>query len=274
MDYLSILFAVLILGGIAILFGALLALVSRVFAVEKDERYNEVVELLPGANCGGCGFAGCANLAEALVAGEAPVTACPVAKQEAREKIAEVLGIQLTRNERLQALVRCSGGDKCAKKFDYVGPKDCHAANRLAGAHMECQYGCLGLGSCVASCAFDALHIVNGVAVVDHDKCTGCLKCVKTCPRNVIVPIPYTADVSVKCSSHDKGADLRKICEIGCIGCKICEKNCPEGAITVDDNLATIDYSKCTTCGTCAEKCPRHLIVNAKLLDLYPDKGY
>ena len=274
MDYLSILFAVLILGGIAILFGTLLALVSRVFAVEKDERYENVVELLPGANCGGCGFAGCSNLAEALVAGDAPITACPVAKQEAREKIAEVLGITLTRNERLQAIVRCSGGDRCGKKFDYVGAKDCHAANRLAGGHVECQYGCLGLGSCVASCAFDALHLVNGVAVVDHDKCTGCLKCVKTCPRNIIVPIPYTADVNVACSSHDKGADLRKICEIGCIGCKICEKNCPEGAITVEDNLASINYDKCTTCGICAEKCPRHLIINAKLLDLYPDKGY
>lgn len=274
MNFLNILYAVLILGALGVLFGALLAFASRVFAVEKDERADLILEVLPGANCGGCGYAGCSNFAESLVSGAAQITACPVTKDEGRAKIAEILGVQITRNEKLQALVRCNGGVHVKNKYIYDGISDCYAANKLAGGLTECQYGCLGLGSCVSACKFDALHVVNGVAVVDDQKCTGCLKCVDVCPRGVIAAVPYTADVQVLCSSHVKGAELRKICEIGCIGCKICEKSCEQGAIHVEDNLATIDYDKCTTCGVCAEKCPRHLIVNLKLQHKHPELNY
>lgn len=267
MNFINVLFAVLILGALGLAFGGLLAFASRVFAVEKDNRFDEIIEVLPGANCGGCGFAGCANFAEALINGEADINKCPVSKEDGKQKIAKVLGIQITKNEHLQAMVRCSGGTRCKQKFDYVGLRDCHAANKLAGGQIECQYGCLGFGSCVEVCKFDALHIVDGVAKVDSDKCTGCLRCVDACPRGIIIPVPYTADVNVACANHDKGAALRSICEIGCIGCKICEKTCKFDAIHVDDNLAHIDYSKCTTCGDCAEKCPRKLIVNSALME-------
>lgn len=267
MNFINILLAVLILGALGLLFGGLLAFASRVFAVEKDERFDQIAEILPGANCGGCGYAGCSAYAEALISGVAEINACPAGSDENKSKIAKILGVELKKNERLQAVVRCNGGLRSKNKFDYVGLHDCVAANKVAGGHLECQYGCLGFGSCVNACAFDAIHVVNEVAVVDHDKCTGCLRCVEACPRHIIAPVPYTADVNVVCSNHDKGASLRNICEIGCIGCKICVKACKYDAITVEDNLARINYDKCTGCGECAEKCPRKLIVNSKLME-------
>ncbi|MEG2857437.1 MAG: RnfABCDGE type electron transport complex subunit B [Clostridia bacterium] len=267
MNFLNILYAVLILGALGLVLGGLLAFASRVFAVDRDDRYDKVTELLPGANCGGCGYAGCANYAAALVDGEAALSACPVSNESAMGSIAKILGIELTKNERLQALVRCNGGTRTKRKFDYVGISDCAAANRVAGGDLECSYGCLGFGSCAKACAFDAISIKNGVAVVDGERCTGCLQCVSACPRGIIVPVPYTADVNVICSNHDSGAALRGMCEIGCIGCKICVKACKYGAITVEDNLARIDYSKCTGCGECALKCPRGLIINSKLME-------
>lgn len=267
MNFINILLAVLILGALGLLFGGLLAFASRVFAVKKDERFDLIAEILPGANCGGCGFAGCSAYAEALIIGSAEINACPASNDENRAKMAKILGIELKKNERLQAVVRCNGGLRSKNKFDYVGLHDCVAASKVAGGHLECQYGCLGFGSCVKACAFDAIHVINEVAVVDHDKCTGCLRCVDACPRHIIAPVPYTADVNVVCSNHDKGASLRNICEIGCIGCKICVKTCKYDAITVEDNLAHINYDKCTGCGECAEKCPRKLIVNSKLME-------
>ena len=267
MNFLNILFAILALGALGLLFGGLLAFASRVFAVEKDVRADQILEVLPGANCGGCGYAGCANFAEALVEGSVTPDGCPVSKEEGKAQIAKILGIELKKIERLQALVRCNGGVRSKNKYDYVGLSDCNAANQLAGGPLECKYGCLGFGSCAKVCMFDALHVVDGVAVVDGEKCTGCLRCVDACPRNIIIPVPYTADVNVVCSNHDKGAALRGICEIGCIGCNICVKTCRYDAIHVDENLAHIDYKKCTGCGECAEKCPRKLIVNSKLME-------
>lgn len=269
MNFLNILFAVLVLGALGLIFGAVLAIAGKVFAVEKDERYDKILELLPGANCGGCGFAGCAAYADAIVNEGADVTCCPASSDEARAEIARIMGVQLTKNERLTALVRCNGGNRSKKKFEYAGLSDCVAAMRVAGGPLECQYGCLGMGTCVSACPFGAIAInENGVAEVNHELCTGCLKCVAACPRNIIIPVPYTADVNVVCASHEKGAILRKICDIGCLGCKICVKTCKHDAIHVEDNLASIDYTKCTGCGECAEKCPRHLIVNSKLMDL------
>ncbi len=269
MNFLNILFAVLVLGALGLIFGAVLAIAGKVFAVEKDERYDAILELLPGANCGGCGFAGCASYADAIVNEGADVTCCPASTDEARAEIARIMGVSLTKNERLTALVRCNGGNRSKKKFEYAGLSDCVAAMRVAGGPLECQYGCLGMGTCVSACPFGAIAInENGVAEVNSEICTGCLKCVAACPRNIIIPVPYTADVNVVCASHEKGAVLRKICDIGCLGCKLCVKTCKYDAIHVEDNLASIDYTKCTGCGECAEKCPRHLIVNSKLMDL------
>ncbi len=263
---LNILLALLIIGALGLLFGAVLAYAGKVFAVPKDRRIDDIIEVLPGANCGGCGYAGCSNFAKALIEGTGDVSGCPVGGVEIADKIAEILGIQTKKNVRLTALVRCSGGNRAERKYEYVGEKDCLAASLVAGGPLECKYGCLGFGTCVKACPFGAISVENGAAVVDHEKCTGCLKCVKACPRGIIVPVPYTADVNVLCSSHDKGAVLRKICEIGCLGCKICVNTCKYDAIHVEDNLAVIDYDKCITCGECAEKCPRGLIKNSKLL--------
>ena len=258
-------YAVLALGGMGLVLGFLLSAAAKVFHVETDRRIEEIERVLPGANCGGCGFAGCGSFAEALVTGTAQASGCPVGGAAVTEQLCEILGIEVEKNTRLTALVRCSGGARARNKFDYQGIADCHAAMRIAGGYKECPYGCIGLGTCVKSCPFSAISVVDGVAVVDHERCTGCQTCVNSCPKNIIIPVPYYADVNVACSSHDRGGSLRRICDIGCLGCRICEKICIHDAIHIEDNLAVIDFEKCTGCGDCAEKCPRKLIVDAKL---------
>ena len=261
----SIISAVIVLGILGAVFGLILAVASKVFEVEKNELLEPVMDALPGANCGGCGFAGCSTCAQAIIDGKAPPNACPVGGEASAEKIAALLGLEMSKNTRLSAFVNCSGGNNAVKKYQYLGLKDCHAAMKIAGGPTECAYGCIGLGSCVSACMFGALSIQNGVAKVDHEKCTGCLRCVEACPKQIIHPVPYYADVNVACSSHERGAALRKICNIGCLGCKICERTCQHDAIHVVDNLAVIDYDKCVGCGECALKCPRHLISDANL---------
>ena len=267
MEYTHIINAVIVLGATSIVFGLLLAIASRVFAVEKDEREEQVLNLLPGANCGGCGYAGCAAYAKALAEGTTSLGKCGSCSKENTEEISQILGVSADEGLRVTALVRCSGGIHTKKRFEYSGLEDCAAAAKVAGGPLACAYGCLGMGSCVKACPFDAIHIDPelGVARVDHNKCTGCMTCASACPRGLIISVPYFADVTVMCASKEKGASLRKVCDIGCIGCKMCEKVCEHDAIHVVDNLAAIDYSKCIGCGKCAEKCPRHLITDAKL---------
>lgn len=261
----NILYALLVLGGLGLLFGLVLAVASKVFEVKTDPRVEMILEALPGANCGGCGYPGCAGCAAAIANGKAPVNACSVCSGEQTARIAAVMGVEVEAAERRVAFVQCSGGERASRKFDrYVGVKDCVAAMKIAGnGDLDCSYGCLGLGSCVAACKFDAIHInALGVAEVDRDKCTHCMQCAEACPRHVIVDIPYAADIVVPCASKDKGAVAKNNCSVSCIGCHLCEKNCEAGAITVQDNLAVIDYTKCTSCGTCVTKCPRKLIVD------------
>jgi len=241
--------------------GLILAIASRVLAVKRDERIDQIAECLPGANCGGCGFAGCSALAEAIVRGEAKPNACAACSDEAREKMAAIMGVTVEKQVRMVAKVLCSGTTECAKRrFDYSDVGDCHSAEVMAGGDKACAAGCIGLGSCAEKCAFDAIMIHDGVAVVDREKCRGCGVCVAECPKKIIRLIPYDATYFVQCSTPNKGKTVTAVCSAGCIGCRMCTKVCEAGAIHMEGDMAVIDYEKCTRCGACAEKCPRKII--------------
>lgn len=256
---------VIAIGGMGLIFGALLAIAAKLFAVEKDERIPRIIEILPGANCGGCGYAGCSAYAEAIVTQNASVSCCPVGGSDVAEKISAIMGVEATQNEKITAFVFCSGNKNVARnRYINNTALDCYAANRLAGGMKECIHGCLGFGSCVAKCNFGAISIVDGVAVVDREKCVNCGACIKECPRNLIKRVPYSAKAINVCASKLPGKQTRAVCDVGCIGCGICAKNCESGAIAIENNLAVIDHAKCTGCGVCAEKCPRKIIFFAK----------
>lgn len=263
----NILTPVLIFAGLGLVFGVLLAIASKVFFVKTEESVEKITEVLPGANCGGCGYAGCAQLAQAIADGKAPVTACTAGGAEVANKIAGILGVEVGEMPmRMRAQVMCSGtGELSKRKYIYEGVKDCIAAAKLGGGDRVCPNGCTGLGTCVNACKFGAISVVEGVAVVDYKKCEGCGACVKACPKHIIKLIPYNSEHWVGCMSVDKGAVTRKYCDAGCIACKICEKACPENAITVNDFKASIDYDKCIGCGICVEKCPRNIIWSAEV---------
>ncbi|QCX34758.1 RnfABCDGE type electron transport complex subunit B [Caloramator sp. E03] len=258
----SIIFPVISLGGLGVLFGSLLGYASKKFAVEVDPRVPIVRDILPGANCGGCGYAGCDACAKAMVEGEAAPNACPVGGPETAKKIGEVLGLAVDALTKNVAFVKCNGTCNNAKnKYEYTGIADCRDAALLpGGGYKGCSYGCLGLGSCVKVCEFGALSIVNGVAVVDENKCTSCGKCAKICPKGLIEIVPADKKVRVVCNSKDKGKDVKDNCAVGCIGCRMCERACQFGAIIFENNLAKIDYEKCTQCNACAVKCPTKAI--------------
>ena len=256
-------FSVVLLAVLGILIGILLGVAGKVFAVETDERVEKVRECLPGNNCGGCGYPGCDGLAEAIVAGDAPVNGCPVGGAPVAGKIAEILGVEAGSSEKQVAFVKCAGTcEKANQDYEYTGVQDCAAMAFVPnGGPKSCNYGCLGFGNCVKACPFDAIHVVDGVAVVDKDACKACGKCVAACPKHLIELLPVSAKHIVQCSSKDKGKDVMKACSVGCIACHLCEKNCPSDAVHVVDNVAYIDQEKCTKCGLCAEKCPKKIIL-------------
>lgn len=259
----SIVKAAAVVGITGLIIGILLGIAAKVFHVEVDEREIMVRELLPGNNCGGCGFAGCDGLAKAIANGEAPVNGCPVASSSIHDEIGKVMGIAAEKKDRKVAFVKCNGTcDKAEVKYNYYGLQDCkQMAVAPGGGNKACSFGCLGGGSCVRVCEFDAIHIVNGIAVVDKEKCVSCGKCVLECPKHLIEIVPAKAEHLVQCNSNDKGKDVMAACGVGCIACMKCTKVCEFDAVHVENNLAKIDYSKCTNCGKCAEACPRKIIV-------------
>ena len=252
-----------IFAALGLVFGAILAIASKIFEVKVDERIPQITDALPGANCGGCGYSGCAALAEAIVKGEAKPNACSVGGNEAAKAIGAIMGVEVEETEPVRAQVMCAGcGEKSKRKYLYIGADDCISASKTSGGDKLCPGGCLGFGTCAKACVFGAITVIDKVAHIDPTKCRGCGTCVALCPKQIIKLVPASAPVWVECSSKQKGADVRKACEVGCIGCKLCEKACEFGAISVVDNLARIDYSKCTGCGKCADKCPRKIIFN------------
>lgn len=257
----SILKAIILLGGLGLIFGAILAYASKKFAVEVDEREEKILEVLPGANCGGCGFPGCGGLAAAIVKGEAPVNGCPVGGASVGEKVGKIMGITTSSEERKVAAVKCSGTcEKAKDKYEYQGIKDCRIAASLIGGSKACSAGCLGFGTCVSVCKFDAIKIENGIAVVDEKKCVNCGKCMEVCPKMLIVQKPAIKEVFVKCNSHEFGKAVKINCLAGCIGCGGCVKVCPVEAITLNNKLAVIDQDKCIGCKACVVKCPTKVI--------------
>ena len=221
-------------------------------------------EALPGNNCGGCGYPGCDGAAAAIVNGEAPVTVCPVGGAAVSKEIGRIMGQEVAEAARMTAFVHCGGDcEKTRSDYVYTGVEECSIMPFVpGGGSKRCSFGCMGYGSCVKACNFNAIHIVNGVAVVDREACKACGACVKVCPNHLIELIPYeNADYHVICSSKEKGKAVMDACDIGCIGCKKCEKNCPSNAIKVEDNVARIDYALCSNCGACKENCPRGCIL-------------
>ena len=248
MDIGNVIAAVVVLAVLGAVFGFILAVASKVFEVKKDPREEEILSHLAGANCGGCGFPGCAGCAAAILAGTAPVNACAPAGAENAAAIAKIMGQEAPSGERKVAFVRCNGGTNAAKRYEYVGVKDCLSATKVAGGPLECQFGAMSIGP-------------NGAAVVDPDKCTDCMACAKACPRGLITSVPVSKKVHVACANLDKGKAAMSVCGNSCIGCGLCEKECKKDAIHVVNGVAVIDYDKCVGCKLCTKVCPRDAIL-------------
>lgn len=266
-----ILTAVVVLGGIALVSAVILYVCSKKFAVHEDPRIGQVSAILPGANCGGCGYPGCAGMASALVKGADTGSIeglfCPVGGSDVMGQVADLLGMAVANSEPKVAVVRCNGTCELRQRIAvYDGLKTCSAVNSCGAGETGCGYGCLGCGDCVNACSFGAI-VMNpetGLPEVDEEKCTACGACVKACPRHIIELRKKgikNRRVYVRCVNQDKGAVAMKACKAACIGCGKCEKECKFGAITIENNLSYIDPEKCRLCHKCVEACPTHAIV-------------
>ena len=260
----NILYAVLLLGGMGLVFGLLLKVAGKFFEIESDPKKDQIREVLPGANCGGCGYPGCDACADAIASGKAAPNACPVGGAAVAAKISGIMGLEAeAAGEKKVARVICRGNDEnCLKKFEYDGIQDCVAASLVNDGYRACKYACLGLGTCVKACPFGAIHIDENqhIAVVDAEKCQSCGQCVKACPRGVLDLQPVTQPVRVQCRAAEEGYLVSDNCKAGCIGCERCLNACKFGAITMVNHLPKFDMSKCRHCMMCYEACPTQAI--------------
>lgn len=253
----NILIPILLFAGMGLLAGVLLTLASHVFAVQTDPKQEQITEALPGANCGGCGLAGCADYAAAVAAGTAAPNLCKPGGASVADALGKILGIEVEVSEPMVMLVHCSGDCEASRRlYDASGMRSCAAAKASYSGSGLCSYGCLGLGDCAAVCDDDAISIHNGIAVVDPDKCIACGKCAKACPNALLSLRPKKSRVAVTCSSQDNGRKTKQACDNGCIGCRMCVKKCPKNAITIEQSHAVIDYDACVGCGLCTQVCP------------------
>lgn len=256
------LMVVVVMLMVGIVFGLVLATANKYIAVKVNPIIKEIEEILPKGQCGACGYPGCNGYAEAVVNDpNVPPNMCIPGKAEVANFIAEVTGKKAEPTAPQIAVLMCAGTAEVAiNKAEYHGVKDCNAANLLGGGAKGCGYGCLGFGSCVKVCTFGAIKMgANGLPEIDKKLCTGCGNCGKACPKKIIKMLPANLKVAVHCSSRDKGAVSRKLCQVSCIGCGICARACPYGAIIVENNLAIINYEKCSESCTdkpCLPKCP------------------
>jgi RnfABCDGE-type electron transport complex B subunit len=263
----TIIFAAALLAVLAIAVAYLLGWADRAFHVEVDPMVEAILEALPGAHCGGCGFVGCAEYAEAVARGEADVTQCSAGGAATAQALAEIMGVAFTPTFPYRAVVHCAAHEaERLQRADYQGEPSCRAANLVTGI-QGCTYGCLGLGDCVEACPYDAIHVVRGLATVDYEKCTGCKACVRACPRNLISLVPFKSERMpvVACSNRDLGPDVKTVCKVGCIACKACAR--ASDLIDMDGNLPVIDYDRYdphdpeADFGPALEKCPGEALV-------------
>lgn len=251
-----------LMGAMGTGIGIVILIASKKLAVAENPLVEEIAEALPGSNCGACGYPGCRGLAEALAADPDLEATCPVGGETVANEVARILGVERKVAEKKVARLMCGGTVDCASRIGiYEGIEDCALVEYSSSATKVCTYGCLGLGTCARACPFEAIELVDGVIRIDEAKCTGCGVCVEVCPRDCIELMGANRTIWVACHSQDKGAQVRKICKVGCIGCKKCEKNCPTGAIKVENFYAHIDQTLCSGCGKCAELCPTTAIV-------------
>lgn len=255
-----------VFAGAAILISILILVIGKFFKVDVDEKIAQISEHLAGANCGGCGCSGCSGFAEKLANGGADLSACHVTSPEKKAEIAKLLGVELKDEEPTVAVVHCNGGANCADKFEYNGNQTCAAMDSLLGGNKACSFACLGCGDCKTACPESAIKVTERLAHVDPDRCISCGACITACPKHIIGRIPASAPVYIACSSQCKGKEVVNACKVGCIACGMCVKACPHGAISMNGNLPEIDYTKCTGCLTCVEKCPRKTIVSRKIV--------
>ncbi len=264
MDVMLVVKAVAALSLIGLISAVLLATAAQKFHVEVDPKVQQILDVLPGANCGACGHPGCFAAAEAIAGENAPVTACVAGGQEVASKVAHLMGADACDVETVVACRHCGGGTAAVHAFVYAGAESCNAAARLAGGELLCPYGCFGHGDCVVACPFDAMSLdERRLPVIDFAKCTGCGVCVTECPRGktgLLELVPEAAAVAVRCSARQRVKERREACPNSCIACKKCERACPSDAIHVIDMLAVVDYDKCTACYTCVEVCPQDCI--------------
>ncbi len=255
---------IIIMSSMGVVFGLGLAFASKVFRVEVDPKIDRVLSALPGSNCGACGKAGCAALAESIAKGDASLTSCSAGGEEVYFKIADILGTERVSAQKKIARARCGGGKNAKDKFLYEGVQTCMAVKLIADGQKLCKFGCIGFGDCVIICPFDAIHMGKvGIPVVDTDKCTACGKCVATCPRDIISLEDARELYYVKCLSRDKITFVKNACKTGCIVCKVCEK-LSKGVFIVEDNLSILDYKKASdvkVLDICVKKCPTKCIV-------------